>query len=404
MSGSRIGFSDKRMSPANGKQIPADFELLGPDNGVLTIKLQGDWVEHNDAATRLSGAMLDAIRQAADPTARFGNVVRVELDATALKAWDTRTLVGIASALELAEQLGLELDLQGLPDGMRGLLRLSRAVPPRGERRQPPRSESMLSLIGQSAIQVSRSFSETNVFLGQSLLSLWRFVRGKARIRRSDIAHFIQVTGPQALPIVGIINLLLGVILAFMGAVQLQQFGTQIYIADLVALGLTREIAPMMTGIVMAGRSGAAFAAQLGTMQVNEEIDALKTFGFSPMDFLVLPRVLALALMFPLLVLYADALGIFGGYLVGVGVLDLSTAEYIEQTRHAIDMGDVALGVVKGSVFGILVAVTGCMYGMQCGRSASAVGDATTNAVVSGIISIVVMTAVFAVLTNVLNI
>ncbi|MEN8782305.1 MAG: ABC transporter permease, partial [Desulfobacterales bacterium] len=149
---------------------------------------------------------------------------------------------------------------------------------------------------------------------------------------------------------------------------------------------------------------GAAYAAQLGTMQVNEEIDALETCGFSPMDFLVLPRMLALSLMFPLLVLYADALGIFGGYLVGVGILDLSTTEYIEQTRKAIGMGDIALGVVKGAVFGVLVAITGCMHGMQSGRSASAVGNASTNAVVSGIISIIVMTAVFAVFTNILGI
>lgn len=262
----------------------------------------------------------------------------------------------------------------------------------------------VLSLIGQSATDMSRSLSDINLFLGQSLLSFWRFVRGKARLQRSDITEFIQVTGPQALPIVGIINVLMGVILAFMGSVQLRQFGAQIYVADLVALGQTREIAPMMTAIVMAGRTGAAYAAQLGTMQVNEEIDALKTFGFSPMDFLVLPRMLALALMFPLLVLYADAFGIFGGYLIGVGVLDLSTTEYIEQTRKAIDLGDIALGVVKGGVFGIIVAITGCMHGMQSGRSASAVGDATTKAVVSGIIAIIIMTAVFAVLTSVLKI
>lgn len=260
-----------------------------------------------------------------------------------------------------------------------------------------------MSVIGQSAIDVYRSLSDINLFLGQSLLSLWRFVRGKARFRRSDIAEFIQATGPRALPIVGIMNVLLGMILAFMGAVQLQQFGAQIYVADLVALGQTREIAPMMTAIVMAGRTGAAYAAQLGTMQVNEEIDALKTFGFSPMDFLVLPRILALALMFPLLVLYADALGIFGGYLVGVGMLGLSSAEYIEQTRQAIGIDDIILGVVKGAVFGILVAVTGCMHGLQSGRSASAVGDATTRAVVSGIIAIIIMTAVFAVLANVLG-
>jgi phospholipid/cholesterol/gamma-HCH transport system permease protein len=160
----------------------------------------------------------------------------------------------------------------------------------------------------------------------------------------------------------------------------------------------------MMTAIVMAGRTGAAYAAQLGTMQVNEEIDALNTFGFLPMDFLVLPRMLALSIMFPVLVLYADALGIFGGYLVGVGMLGLGAVEYIEQTRQAIDLGDVGLGLVKGSVFGVLIAIMGCMHGMQSGRSASAVGEATTKAVVSGIVVVIVMTAVFSVVSSILGI
>jgi phospholipid/cholesterol/gamma-HCH transport system permease protein len=380
------------------------FELRGPDNGVLTLRLLGDWVAYRNATAAPAEAVVSNILDAVDPRSQTGGIARVEIDGSALTDWDSRTLVGIAAVWELAEELGVTLDLQQLPDGMRGLLNLSRAVPARGQRRQADGRSDMFTLIGQSAMQVARSLSEINLFLGQALLALWRFINGKARFLRSDVALFVQTTGPQALPIVGIINVLLGVILGFMGAVQLQQFGAEIYVADLVALGQTREIAPMMTAIVMAGRTGAAYAAQLGTMQVNEEVDALKTFGFSAMDFLVLPRMLALALMFPLLVLYADALGIFGGYLVGVGVLDLSTTEYIEQTRHAIDMGDVWLGVVKGSVFGILVAVTGCMHGMQSGRSASAVGNATTNAVVSGIIAIIVMTAIFAVLTNVLNI
>ncbi len=392
------------MSSVSPEHSSAGLELVGPTNGVLTIKLLGDWAGPSDRVRSASDAVLEAIENAADPNARSGATVRVNLDGAALIGWDTRVLVAIVAASKLAEQHDLETDLQGLPDGMRALLRLARAVPPRGERRSNDEQIQLLALVGQSAIEVGRSLSETNAFLGQSILSLWRFVRGKAQFLRSDFIEFMQVTGPQALGIVGIINVLLGVILGFMGAVQLQQFGAQIYVADLVALGQTREIAPMMTGIVMAGRTGAAYAAQLGTMQVNEEIDALKTFGFSPMDFLVLPRMLALALMFPLLVLYADALGIFGGYLVGVGILDISTTEYIEQTRKAIGMGDIALGVVKGSIFGILVAITGCMHGMQSGRSASAVGDAATKAVVSGIIAIIVMTAVFAVLTNILGI
>lgn len=392
------------MSPATPERVPASVELIGPTDGVLTIRLQGDWSGPSDGISSASAAILGAIENAAEQDRKVGAIVNVNLDGAELTDWDSRVLVAIAAASKLAERHNLDTNLQGLPDGIRGLLRLSQAVPPRGERRSVDAHSGMLALVGQSAINASRSLGDANAFLGQSMLSLWRFVRGEAQFLRSDLLEFLQVTGPQALGIVGIINVLLGVILGFMGAVQLQQFGAQIYVADLVALGQTREIAPMMTGIVMAGRTGAAYAAQLGTMQVNEEIDALKTFGFSPMDFLVLPRMLALAIMFPLLVLYADALGIFGGYLVGVGVLDLSTTEYIEQTRNAIDMGDIVLGLVKGSVFGVLVAITGCMHGIQSGRSASAVGDSATRAVVSGIIAIIVMTAVFAVLTNMLNI
>lgn len=392
------------MSPENSKDIPADFEVTGPDKGVLTIRLRGDWVSHGCSTSGLWDAVLGIIRDAADPGAKSGEVICISFDATSISKWDSRTLVGITAAIKLAATLGLETDRERLPEGMRGLLRLARAVAPLGERGQTKKQESFLAAIGQSAIDVWRSIAEINQFMGESLLSMWRLVRGKAQFRRSDVAVFVQETGPRALPIVGIMNVLLGMILAFMGAVQLQQFGAQIYVADLVALGQTREIAPMMTAIVMAGRTGAAYAAQLGTMQVNEEIDALKTFGFSAMDFLVLPRILALVLMFPLLVLYADALGIFGGYLVGVGMLDLSSAEYIEQTRQAIDINDIILGVVKGAVFGVLVAVTGCMHGLHSGRSASAVGDATTKAVVSGIIAIIIMTAVFAVLSNLLQI
>lgn len=383
---------------------PASVELLGPTNGVLTIELRGEWSGASDGTSSASDILLEAVRDAVEANKQSDAIVRIDFGGMALTNWDSRVLVAIVAARKLAARHDLETDLQDLPDGIRRLLRLSQAVPPRGERRSNDDHTDMLALIGESTVKVFRSLGDGNEFLGQSLLSLWRFARGKAQFLRSDFLEFIQETGPQALGIVGIINILLGVILGFMGAVQLQQFGAEIYVADLVALGQTREIAPMMTAIVMAGRTGAAYAAQLGTMQVNEEIDALKTFGFSPMDFLVLPRMLALALMFPVLVLYADALGIFGGYLVGVGVLDLSTAEYIEQTRKAIDMGDIALGVVKGSVFGVLVAIAGCMHGMQSGRSASAVGDAATKAVVSGIIAIIVMTAVFAVLTNILKI
>lgn len=379
-------------------------EVGVPRDGVLMVDLHGDWTAADDSVSIASNALIDAVHRSTDSSDDGAVITSIELSGDNIVAWDSRIMVAITDVWKIAKQRNLRLGLTGLPDGIQGLLRLSQAVPPRGERSSAKTTTNFLENIGNAFIDTKRSLSDANIFLGLALLSLWQFIRGKARFQRSDIWHFIEVTGPQALPIVGLINVLLGIILGFMGAVQLRQFGAEIYVADLVALGQTREIAPMMTAIVMAGRTGAAYAAQLGTMQVNEEIDALKTFGFSPMNFLVLPRMLALALMFPVLVLYADALGIFGGYIVGVGVLDISTAEYIEKTRGAIGMGDISLGLVKGSIFGILVAITGCMHGMQSGRSASAVGDAATKAVVSGIIAIIVMTAVFAVLTNILNI
>lgn len=199
-------------------------------------------------------------------------------------------------------------------------------------------------------------------------------------------------------------SFLVGLILAFMGAVQLRQFGAQIYVADLVGLGMAREIGAMMTGVIVAGRTGAAFAAQLGTMQVNEEIDALVTMGIPPMEFLVLPRMLALMLMMPLLCVYADLVGMLAGLLVGTGFLHLSLVEYVNETRQAVDLVDCGIGLFKSMVFGALVALAGCLRGMQCGRSAAAVGAAATSAVVTGIVWIIAADGVFAVITERLGI
>jgi phospholipid/cholesterol/gamma-HCH transport system permease protein len=227
---------------------------------------------------------------------------------------------------------------------------------------------------------------------------------GRAQFRRSDLILISQESGAQALPIVSLISLLVGLILAFIGAVQLMMFGAQIYVANLVGIAMVRVMGAIMTGIIMSGRTGASFAAQLGTMQVNEEIDALKTLGVSPMEFLVLPRMLALVLMMPLLCLYADLMGVLGGLIVGVGMLDLNLMEYYNQTRAAVGLNDLLIGLFHSLVFGVLVALAGCLRGLQCGRSASAVGDATTSAVVTGIVSIIVATAIITVMTNVLGI
>jgi phospholipid/cholesterol/gamma-HCH transport system permease protein len=241
-------------------------------------------------------------------------------------------------------------------------------------------------------------------FIGQAIQSFGRLAARRARFRLSDLTEIIFDCGAAALPITTLISFLVGLILAFVGAVQLQQFGAQIYVADLVGIAMAREMGALMTAIIMSGRTGAAFAAQLGTMQVNEEIDALTTFGLSSMDFLVLPRMIALILMMPLLCIYADLMGIIGGAVVGVGMLNLSVTQYINETVKGVALLDFGVGIFKSSVFGVLVAISGCMRGIQCGRSASAVGLAATSAMVTAIVFIIVTDGIFSVLTNALGI
>lgn len=241
-------------------------------------------------------------------------------------------------------------------------------------------------------------------FVGDMAITFVRLFRMKARYRASDLFLLIQQCGPQALPIVTLISFLVGVILAFVGAVQLKQFGAQLYVANLVGVAMVREMGAMMTAILMAGRTGAAFAAQIGTMKVTQEIDAFTTLGLSPLEFLVLPRTVALILMMPLLCVYADVVGIAGGAAIGVGMLDLSWTTYVQQTVHAVSMRDLAGGVFKSGVYGVLIALAGCLRGLQSGTSSSAVGDAATSAVVSGIVAIIVACGVFAVVFYVLGI
>jgi phospholipid/cholesterol/gamma-HCH transport system permease protein len=258
--------------------------------------------------------------------------------------------------------------------------------------------------LGQSVLDIVAATHALLIFLGQVALAFVQFIRGRARLRTVDLWLIMQQSGAQALPIVSLISFLVGLILAFMGANQLRQFGAQIYVANLVGLSMAREMGAMMTGIIMAGRTGAAFAAQLGTMVVNQETDALITMGLKPVEFLVIPRMLALMLMVPLLCIYADLVGILGGAVVGVGMLHLGAAQYYQQTLSALHLMDFVVGLIKGTVFGVLIALAGCLRGMQCGRSASAVGAAATSAVVTGIVWIIVSDAVLTVIYDILGI
>jgi phospholipid/cholesterol/gamma-HCH transport system permease protein len=241
-------------------------------------------------------------------------------------------------------------------------------------------------------------------FLGENVLAFVTLLRGRAQFRWADAFLVMQQCGPQALGIVAMINFLVGLILAFVGAIELQRFGASIYVADLVGIATVREMGCIMTGIILCGRTGAAFAAQLGTMKVNEEISALQTFGISPLEFLVLPRMVALLVMMPRLCVFADLISIAGGFVVSVSMLGVTPTEYFARIVHAIQLKSFLLGIGKGSFFGFLVAYSGCFRGMQSGSSAAAVGEATTKAVVTGIIAIIASDGLFAVLCNALHI
>ncbi len=328
---------------------------------------------------------------------------RLCFDTTALSGWDSGFVIFLARIMEYCSRENIAVDGSALPGGVRRLLQLAGAVPVKGVAGEKTRLP-LLARIGDRAMVRWSSILSALEFLGETAVSFCRFFTGRARFRPADLWLMIQECGADALPIVSLISVLVGLILAFVGSIQLKTFGAQIYIADLVGIAMVRAMGAIMTGIIMAGRTGASFAARIGTMQVNEEIDALKTSGISPIDFLVVPRIVALALMMPLLTLYSDLMGVLGGLAVGVAGFDISVREYYNETVHSLTANNLLIGLFSGLVFGVLVAVAGCLRGMQCGRSASAVGDATTSAVVTGIVSIIVATAIITVVCNVYHI
>jgi len=361
----------------------------------LEVSIVGDWVL--DAETPALEAVLTQLGDGAD-------IKRLVFSTEALGRWDSLLMTELIQLIDYGTKQGIEVDTSTLPEGIQGLLSLVYAVPERvGARRQETKTP-WLEVIGKGGLRIFRDSQALVSFVGETALSVFALMRGKARFRLVDLWMNIQDCGPSALPIITLISLLVGLILAFVGAVQLALFGAQIYIADLVGLGMTREMGGLMAAIIMSGRTGAAYAAQLGTMQVNSEIDALKTMGFEPMDFLVLPRMLALVSIMPLLCLYAILMGIVGGALVTVNFFDVSLVEYLNRTANAVHLTDLTIGIVKCAVFGVLIALSGCMRGMQCGRSASAVGDAATSAVVTGIVFIVIADSLMTVMCNRLGI
>ncbi|MGH7905265.1 MAG: MlaE family ABC transporter permease [Candidatus Binataceae bacterium] len=365
------------------------------DDDALVVGLSGPWRLGKDVP---SASLLALELNAAPPPKRLS------FETAQLTHWDSGLLSFLTQAGEICRARGIANDREGLPNGLRRLLELAEAVPEKKGARSGAVKASFFARVGNTTIGYGLSIDEFLAFLGELTVAFGKFLRGKARYRKIDLFEAIQQCGANAVGIVSLIAFLVGVILAFMGAVQLAQFGASIYVADLVGIGMVREMGAMMAAIIMSGRTGAAFAANIGTMKVTQEVDALTTMGISPLEFLVLPRVLALILMMPLLCLCADLMGILGGLFVGVGVLDLSAANYIRETISTLTLTNVFGGLFKATFYGVLIAIAGCLRGLLCGNSSSAVGDAATQAVVMSIVMVVVACGLFAVVFNFLGI
>ena len=318
---------------------------------------------------------------------------RVALDGAGLGAWDSALVVFVAAVVDRCRELGVPVDTGALPPEVGRLLQLARESPVPVERATP--TTSGLERVGERALKRHGQVQDAVAFVGDTALALGRFAGRRARFRSQDLWSLVQSSGAEALPIVALVNFLVGIILAFVGITQLRFFGAETYIADIVGIAVVRDMAALITGVTLSGRSGGAFAAQLATMKVTQELDALRTFGISPVEFLVVPRILALTAMSPLLTLFADATGILGGAAVGTTMLHQHVAAYVRQTALAVTAGDLVGGLVKGATYGLLIALTATLRGMEAGRSAARVGDAATNAVVTGIVAIIAACGVY---------
>ncbi len=317
----------------------------------------------------------------------------ITINAAALGDWDTSLLIFLRQAQEYCESHQLTLDATGLPGRITSLLTLAHAVPERAaDREDAPRPP--VERVGRAGLALWDTWLAAVTFTGEVLQRGALLLRGRVRMRWREFWVVVQQNSSGALPIVTLIALLVGVIIAFLGVVVLKRFGAGYYVSYLVGFGMLREMGALMTGIIMTGRTGAAFAAELGSMKITEEIDALTTLGISPVDHLVLPRVLGLFVMMPLLVIYATAVGIAGGMGVAVALLNLTPTQFVNGLLTAVVLSDALLGVFKAVIFGAIIGMAGCMKGLQAGSDAGAVGRAATSAVVIGITLIILANAV----------
>ena len=320
-----------------------------------------------------------------------------------LGKWDTSLLLFLVHGRKWCAASKHDFHFEALPENLQILLRQVENV----DAKKPTSrvvTKSSWALATTFAQKLANKTKENISFLGECTLGIISLAKNPRRFRWLDCLVEMQRCWASSLPIVSLVSFLVGVILAFQAAIQLQQYGAAVFVADLVGLSVVREMGPMMAAVIMAGGIGAAFAAQLGNMNVDEEIDALETLGLSTVNFLALPRLLAVTLMMPILALYANVLGILGGMFVSATMLDIPASAYWIETQNRVGFSDVTSGLIKSVFFGLAIGLAGCLRGMKCDRSAAGVGKATTSAAVTGILLIVIGDAVFALIFNVLGI
>lgn len=358
------------------------------DGNVLEVELGGSW-----RITERRPDWLDLVRD--------HKPAKVRLHVDAVERWDSSLLLFLFEIGEWCRANQVACDTTVLPARVQTLL--TQLASSHATSVPQDRSINFLAVVGNATMELSRKTQDFVQFFGECVLGAVKLLKRPDKFRWRDCLEEMQQCGAMALPIVSLIAFLVGVTLAYIGALVLRQYGGDIYVADLIGMAMVREMGAVMTAVVLAGRTGAAFAAQLGNMKANEEIDALETLGISPVQFLVMPRLLALGVMMPLLALYANALGILGGMAVSAGVLNIPPSAYWIEMGTIVTLRDVAAGFIKAIAFGGIVGLSGCLRGLQAERSAAGVGRAATSAVVTSILLLVVADAIFAVLFNVIG-
>jgi phospholipid/cholesterol/gamma-HCH transport system permease protein len=363
---------------------PGRFTWQPTEAGGLAVALAGAWT--------LTAAPPSGVARLAGDKAATAHGAAWTVDLTAVTSWDSRLLGELFALAALAECQSADITWHGLTADQQRLLEQARHATFR--RAAPAARRGPWQLVCAAARRTGDGCLAVIEFTGEWILALGRLLRGRSALRGREFLAVLGETGAAALPIVTLISFLVGLIIAFLGAVVLRNFGAEFAVSYLVGYGMLREMGAIMTGVIMAGRTGAAFAARIGSMKINEELDALRTFGIAPMDTVVLPRILALVLMLPLLTIYANVVGIFGGYLVAEYLMNVPASIFFREMRVVIGPGDFILGVAKALVFGMLIATAGCLRGLQCGTGAGAVGVAATRAVVTGITLIIIANAI----------